>query len=200
MKAKWFMAASVIALSACTAMDKMAGMGVVSQHQSTFDHATVIEVSPNSLYDPGSAWGTHLQLGARWTSAAPDYVALTLAYNSSATSANPAYLGFSGVDISVDGEASSFSTGQATDLSSGDYNRVSHTVYTASRNDVVIPYSLLERMVAAKDCRLRISTSKGYQDALFSADHIPGGKATAITSIRDFMAKVDAARGGQGTR
>ena len=150
MKAKWLLAASVLVLSACTVMDKIAGMGVVSQHQSTFDHATVIEVSPNSLYDPGSAWGTHLQLGARWTSAAPDLVALTLEYNSSATSANPAYLGFSGVDISIDGQVSSFPTGQPTDLSSGAYNQVSRTIYTASRNDVVIPYSLLRKMVAAR--------------------------------------------------
>jgi hypothetical protein len=190
-----FAAAALIAISGCTAMDKMAGLGVVSQHTSTFDNATVIEVSPNSLYDPGSAWGTPLQLGARWSSAAPDSVALVLAYNSSVSSGAPAYLGLSDLGINIDGTISSYSAGQPTDLSSSGYNTVSHTIYTSSKNAVVIPYSVLQRMVAAKDCRLRIHTSKGYQDINFSAEHIPGGKATAIVTIKEFMAKVDAVRG-----
>jgi hypothetical protein len=190
-----FAAAALVAISGCTAMDKMAGLGVVNQHTSTFDNATVIEVSPNSLYDPGSAWGTPLQLGARWSSAAPDSVALVLAYNSNVSSGAPAYLGLSDLDINIDGAISSYSAGQSTDLSNSGYNTVSHTIYTSSKNAVVIPYSVLQRMVAAKDCRLRIHTSKGYQDIKFSTEHIPGGKATAIVTIKEFMAKVAAARG-----
>lgn len=176
-------------------MDKLAGLGVVSQHTATFDNATVIEVSPNSLYDPGSTWGTPLQLGARWSSAAPDFVALILAYNSDAAGGMPAYLGLAGLDINIDGSILSYAAGQPTDLSSSAYNTVSHTIYTSSRNAVVVPYTVLQRMVAAKSCRLRLHTSKGYQDADFSSDHIPGGKATAIVSIKEFMAKVAAARG-----
>ena len=190
-----FAAAALAAISGCTAMDKMAGLGVVSQHTSTFDNATVIEVSPNSLYDPGSAWGTPLQLGARWSSAAPDSVALILAYNSNVSSGAPAYLGLGDLGINIDGTISSYSAGQPTDLSSSGYNTVSHTIYTSSKNAVVIPYSVLQRMVAAKDCRLRIHTSKGYQDINFSTEHIPGGKATAIVTIKEFMAKVAAVRG-----
>ena len=190
-----FAAAALVAISGCTAMDKMAGLGVVSQQTSTFDNATVIEVSPNSLYDPGSAWGTPLQLGARWSSAAPDSVALVLSYNSNVSSGASAYLGLSDLDINIDGAISSYSAGQSTDLSSSGYNTVSHTIYTSSKNAVVIPYSVLQRMVAAKDCRLRIHTSKGYQDIKFSTEHIPGGKATAIVTIKEFMAKVAAARG-----
>jgi hypothetical protein len=49
--------------------------------------------------------------------------------------------------------------------------------------------------VAAKDCRLRIHTSKGYQGIKLSTEYIPGGKATAIVTIKEFMAKVAAARG-----
>lgn len=190
-----FVAAAVIAISGCTAMDKLAGLGVVTQHTSTFDNATVIEVSPNSLYDSGSAWGTPLQLGARWSSAAPNSVALILAYNSNVSSGAPAYLGLTGLDINIDGAISSYSAGQSTDLTSSAYNTVSHTIYTSSKNAVAIPYSVLQRMVAAKDCRLRIHTSKGYQDVNFSTEHIPGGKATAIVSIKEFMAKVAAVRG-----
>jgi len=176
-------------------MDKLAGLGVVTQHTSTFDNATVVDVSPNSLYDPGSSWGTPLQLGARWSNAAPNSVALILAYNSNVSGGAPAYLGLTGLDINIDGAISSYSAGQSTDLSSSAYNTVSHTIYTSSKNAVVIPYSVLQRMVAAKACRLRLHTSKGYQDVDFSAEHIPGGKATAIISIKEFMARVAAARG-----
>jgi hypothetical protein len=190
-----FVAAAVLAISGCTAMDKLAGLGVVTQHTSTFDNATVIEVSPNSLYDPGSAWGTPLQLGARWSSAAPNSVALILAYNSNVSGGMPAYLGLTGLDINIDGSISSYAVGQPTDLSSSSYNTVSHTIYTSSKNAVVIPYSVLQRMVTAKNCRLRLHTSKGYQDADFSTEHIPGGKATAKVPIKEFMAKVAAARG-----
>jgi len=190
-----FIAASIIMISGCTAMDKLAGLGVVTQHTSTFDNATVIEVSPNSLYDPGSAWGTPLQLGARWSSAAPNSVALILAYNSNVSSGTPAYLSLTGLDINIDGAISSYSAGQSTDLSSSAYNNVSNTIYTSSKNAVVIPYSVLQSMVAAKDCRLRIHTSKGYQDILFSTEHIPGGKETAIVSIKEFMTKVAPVRG-----
>ena len=52
----FFASAIVVAISGCTAMDKLAGMGVVSQQTSTFDNSTVIDVSPNSLYDPNSTW------------------------------------------------------------------------------------------------------------------------------------------------
>lgn len=190
-----FVGAAVLAISGCTAMDKLAGLGVVSEHTSTFDSATVVEVSPNSLYDPGSAWGTPLQLGARWSSAAPNSVALILAYNSNISSANSAYLSLTGLDLNIDGEISSYAAGQTTDLGGSSYNTVSHTIYTFSSNAVVIPYSVLQRMVAARSCRIRIHTGKGYQDADFTTEHIPGGKATAIVSIREFMAKVAAARG-----
>lgn len=192
---KILFAAALVAISGCAAMDKMAGLGVVSQHTSTFDNSTVIEVSPNSLYDPASTWGTPLQLGARWSSAVPDSVALVMAYNSNVSSGSPAYLNLNRLDISIDGEILSYSAGQSTDLSSSGYNTVSRTIYTSSKNAVVIPYSVLQRMVAANDCRLRIHTSKGYQDVKFSSERIPGGKATAIVTIKEFMIKVAAIRG-----
>ena len=72
----FFASAIVVAISGCTAMDKLAGMGVVSQQTSTFDNSTVIDVSPNSLYDPNSTWGTQLQLGAIWSSSQPEQVGL----------------------------------------------------------------------------------------------------------------------------
>ena len=186
----FFASAIVVAISGCTAMDKLAGMGVVSQQTSTFDNSTVIDVSPNSLYDPNSTWGTQLQLGAIWSSSQPDQVGLILSYNSNVSNGSSAYLGFIGIDINIDGKISSYKAQQLTNLSNSVYNTVSKTIYTSSKNTFVIPYEVLEKMVSAKNCRLRIHTTEGNQDIDFSAASIPGGKATAIVSIKEFMTKV----------
>lgn len=192
MNARWVLSAALLALCGCTAMDELAGMGVVSQHVSTVDHATIIEVSPNALYDPGNARGTPLRLGARWTGDAPQSVTLVLSYQSTVSSDAPTVQRFDALQIGIDGQVSSFPASKPNDLSSGFDNSMSHTIRTSSRSEVSIPYALLQRMVAAKDCWLRA----GDQDAKFSADHLPDGKPTAIVSIRAFMAKVDAARAG----
>lgn len=185
------------ALSGCAGMadatSKMAGLGVVTQEKSTFDGATIIEVSPTWLYDPDGSWGNSVKLGARWSSNAPEHVALILSYSSDTSGYGAVYVGLTGIDINIDGEIKSFSSGKSTELDSGSYNTVARTIYTESKNLVVIPYSVLERMVSVKDCRLRIHTSKGYEDARFSIERIPGGQGTAILSIREFMGKVSAA-------
>ncbi|MGN6234889.1 hypothetical protein [Dyella sp.] len=199
MKARWVLSAALLALCGCTAVDKLTGMGVVSQRVSASDHVTVIDVSPNALYDPGSARDTPLRLGARWASDAPQSVTLVLSYESTVSSDAPTVQSFDTLQISIDGQVSSFPSGKPSDLSSGFSNAVSHTIRTSSRGEVLIPYALLRRMVTAKDCWLRV-IGGDYQDAKFSADHLPDGKPTAIVSIREFMTKVDAARAsGSGT-
>lgn len=177
------------------AMSAAAGMGVVSEHHSTFDNATEVSVSPMPLWAKGS-WGNAVRLGAHWSSATPDYVALEMSYQANANYGSAMYTSFSGMDINVDGEISQWQTGAPTKFDSSNYNTVSRTIYTASKNSVVIPYALLQRMVAAKDCRLRFHTGDGYEDAQFNIERIPGGQATAILSIRKFMAKVKAVRDG----
>jgi hypothetical protein len=193
-----FAIAFLAALSGCAGMadatSKMAGLGIVTQEKSTFDGATIVEVSPNWLYDPNGSLGNSVKLGARWSSNAPEYVALVLSYSSNTSGYGAAYIGLSGIDINIDGDIKSFSSNKPTNLDSSGYNSVSRTIYTESKNTVVIPYSTLERMVAAKDCRLRIHTSKGYEDARFSIERIPGGQGTAILSIREFMEKVRAVK------
>jgi hypothetical protein len=199
-KARWVLSAALLALCGCTAMDRLTGMGVVSQSASTPDHATIIDVSPNALYDPGNARGTPLQLGARWSSDAPQSVELVLSYQSAVSSDAPTVQNFDTLEISIDGQMSSFPARKPSDTSSGFDNSVSHTIYTSSRGEVLIPYALLQKMVATEDCWLR-ATGGGYQDAKFSAERLPDGKPAAIVSIREFMAKVDAVRaGGGGTR
>lgn len=191
-------ALATLGLAGCTTltdtMSAAAGMGVVQQEHSTFDDATIVRVSPMPLWAKGS-WGNAVQLGAFWTSKVPDSVALQMSYASNIRSAGQPYTSLTGLDINIDGEITQWRPGAPTQLSSSGYNSVTHTIYTASTNDVVIPYALLQRMVAAKDCRLRIHTGEGYEDAQFNLERIPGGQATALVSIRKFMAKVDAVRG-----
>lgn len=185
-------------LSGCASMadsvSKMSGLGVVTEEASTFDGATVIDVSPTWLYDPEGSFGNQVKLGARWSSKAPDYVALVMSYNADTRGYSATYMSISGIDINVDGEITSYSTRNSTKLDSGSYNTVTRTIYTESRNTVVIPYAMLEEMVFANDCRLRIHTSKGYEDARFSIERIPGGQGTAILSIQEFMARIEPIR------
>lgn len=189
---------ATIILSGCASMvdsmDKAAGLGVVTQEKSTFDNATIVSVTPNSLYAKGS-WGNAVKLGARWSSASPEYVALIISYDSNTSGGGSAYIRLTGMDINIDGKISSHPAASGTSLDSSGYNTVSKTIYTSSKNTVVIPYSLLESMISAKDCRLRIHTGKGYEDAEFSIERIPGGKGTAILSIKEFMVKVAAVKG-----
>jgi hypothetical protein len=135
-------------------------------------------------------------LGALWSSNTPDSVKLVLSYSSDVSS-GATYLGFAGISINIDGKISSYSTGKSTTLGSSSYNTVSKTIYTQSENSVVIPYSVLQSMVSAKSCKLRIKTTSGYDDIDFSTSHILGGKATAITTIRSFMIKVDNVKEGK---
>lgn len=188
---------AILAVSGCASMadgmSKAAGLGVVKQETSTFDNATIISASPTFLYAKGS-WGNSVKLGARWSSATPESVALILSHDSNTSGYGNAYVGLTGIDINVDGDISSHAAAGSTDLDSSGYNTVSKTIYTSSKNVVVIPYALLERMVAAQDTRIRIHTSKGYEDAQFSLERIPGGQGTAILSIKELMAKVAAVK------
>lgn len=188
---------AIFAVSGCASMadgmSKVAGLGVVKQETSTFDNATIITASPTFLYAKGS-WGNSVKLGARWSSATPESVALILSHDSNTSGYGNAYIGLTGIDINVDGDISSHAAAGSTDLDSSGYNTVSKTIYTSSKNVVVIPYALLERMVAAQDTRIRIHTSKGYEDAQFSLERIPGGQGTAILSIKELMAKVAAVK------
>ncbi|WP_440053278.1 hypothetical protein ACSLBF_10025 [Pseudoalteromonas sp. T1lg65] len=189
---------SVLLLNGCAAvadsMSKMAGIGVVTEEVSTFDNAKIVNMSPAFLYAEGS-WGNNVKLGARWSSKSPDYVALVLSYSSDVSSSRSSYLNLSGLDINIDGKISSYKTGRLTNHEGGDYNNVTRTIYTKSENAVVVPYSILEQMMQAKDCRLRIHTSKGYEDAQFSIERIPGGQGTAILSMREFVANINSKTG-----
>lgn len=166
-------------------------VGVISEEKATFDDATIVRMSPAFLYREGAPLGVPIRLGAVWSDKTPDQVALILAYSSNIASGRAPYINFEGLDINIDGRISEYDVGGLTTHDSSVYNTASRTVYTYSRHVVVIPRELLESMLTAKDCRLRIRTNGGYEDAQFSIERIPGGQATAIVPMRDFMSRIE---------
>lgn len=183
-----------VLVSGCAGMadatSRLAGIGVVEEEKSTFDGATIVTMSPAFLYREGAWLGVPIKLGARWSSKAPNHVAMIVSYSSSVSAGGTAYLNFSGLDVNIDGKISEYKTSGLTSHDSSGYNTVSRTIYTESQNAVVIPLVTLQEMLLAKDCRLRIHTSKGYEDVQFSIERIPGGQSTAILHLREFMTRV----------
>lgn len=192
------LAALMLAMAGCAAMDAMAGMGVLTKQTSSYDGGEVINVSGQSLYAPDQPMGTPLQLGATWLSRYPDSVSLDISYPSNVDMGSGAYASIDELDVRIDGLESRWQA-RGTRFDSTPYNTVSRTIYTTSSTSIVVPLNMLRAMVQAQDCRLRIHTSAGVTDVQFSRDTIPGGKPTAITSIRKLLAAVDAYQARRAT-
>lgn len=192
-----FVLIALAALAGCASvadsMNRAAGIGVVSSEVSTFDGATIVEASPSWLYSSGStSLPNRTKLGARWSSMAPDIVTLVLVYDSSTGSYDDIFLGIDSLDVNLAGQIKHFEAGYITALDTGVYNSVSRSTSTSSENTVVIPLALLRDMVGAEDCRIRINTSSGYEDAVFNIDRATAGQATARVSLREMLATISA--------
>jgi hypothetical protein len=186
------MIAVALAMSGCTTLDHLTGRGVVTERTSGFDNATLIEASPNALANVDGTWTEPLELGARWSSATPDSVALVVGWapGSAGTLVFPDTRAFF---INIDGRISQYSAGQpASQAGSGAGAPGADRLYGI--NEVVIPYSVLKQMVAARSCRIRVQTSSGFKDFDFTRAHASGGKPTAIVAINELVAKVAALR------
>ena len=116
-------------------------------------------------------------------------MALILSYGGS-TSGGPGYVNFAGLDINIDGAISEHKTTGLTTHDNSGYTTVSRTIYTESSNAVVIPLATLQKMMDAKDVRLRVNTSRGSEEAQFSIERTAGGQSTAIMHLREFMSRV----------
>lgn len=175
--------ATLALLAGCAGMadagSAFSGLGRISEKKSTYDGKRVITVSPAPLYDPNGGWmGVPFFLGAEWNESYPDTVGLVLQYKSS-TSASNIYISFRSLKINVNGKTYTFDSRGNTNYSSGTYNSVSKRIYTESESVIPIPYELFKQMMNSSNCTLRIGSSEGYVDALFSQDRIPGGQGTA---------------------
>ena len=180
--------AVAFALSGCTTLDHLTGHGVVTQRTSGFDNATLVEASPNALANVDGTWTEPLELGARWSSATPDSVALVMGWDPGITGTS-VFSDTRAFFINIDGRVSQYSAGQpGSPSAAGGSAAGSNRLYGI--NEIVIPYTVLEQMTAARDCRIRIQTSNGYRDFDFTRQHASGGKPTAIVAINELMAKV----------
>lgn len=184
----------VVVLTGCAGMADMAsragGHGIVSVDEATFDGETIVEVTPNWLYDPEGSWN-RVQLGGRWSSGSPDWVALLLSYRSSTSDQGSVYIDLEAIEIRVDSKVSRFEAGRPSNLSSGSYNTVTSSISTQSRNAIIVPLHVVSDMLAFEDVRLRVYTSEGYEDSVFSVERMPGGQGTAILSFREFFDQIN---------
>lgn len=187
-----FVVALAVAMSGCTTLDQLTGRGVVTERTSGFDNATLIEATPNALANVDGTWTEPLELGARWSSATPDSIALVMGW-APGTAGTLVFSDTRAFFLNIDGKISQYSAGQPASRSApGGGAAGADRLYGI--NEVVIPYSVLEQMAAAKDCRIRVQTSNGFVDFDFTRAHALGGKPTAINAINELMAKVAALR------
>lgn len=210
MRTKFLLVAVVVlAFTGCTTigttLDTLSGRGVVSEHTSGFDNSTVIEVSPEDLADPQGYWTGNMELGARWTSASPNTVALTFYMAPETSDGGPITSGPNAVPfttlvevyINVDGTITHFTPGgqaqNGATLRSSGTTGGGHNLYAS--NEVAIPYMLFEKMLSAKMCRLRAQSRSGVMDFDLTRTYMEhSGKPTAVTPLRNLLAKVAAAR------
>lgn len=187
----FFVCVFLLILNGCASMaDSMsnfAGVGVISEKQSTFDGSHVIELTPAWLYDPKGSFGNSYKIGARWNSSEPGFVGLLLNYAS--TVQGDAYTTFNGIEINIDGSIVKYSAATDTDLNSSGY--VSGQIYTSSDSMVIVPVPVIRDMIAATDCRIRIHSSDGYEDSVFNLDRMPGGQGLARPRFAEFLSRID---------
>lgn len=173
---------AAVAFNGCAAIadagSSFASIGKLTESTSTFNGKRTISVSPAPLYDPNSWMGVPFFLGAEWNEEYPETIGMVLQYKSSTNSSNM-YVSFYSLKINVDGKTYSFDSKGNTNYSSGNYNTVSNRIYTKSQSVIPIPYDLFNKMMASNKCTIRIGSSEGSVDALFSQDRIPGGQGTA---------------------
>jgi hypothetical protein len=163
-------------------MDQSVGLGVISEDISTFDNSKTISVSPTWFAKDKDSWGAaFVKLGAAWTDKYPESVTLLLKHESSITTGT-SYLNINNFSVNLNGEITTFNTSSTTSHESSNYNSVSKDIYTES---------YLRQMVDSDNCRLRIDTSAGLVEGIFSMRRTAGGARTALASIKEFLTKVD---------
>ena len=183
----------VMSVAGCATdgMNEAMGIGAVSSAKSTFDNATVVNMTPAMLWS-GSGSFNNVQLGARWSSGTPDKTALLLSYESFGGLTGATFANIQGLDINIGGKIQSFNVTGITDHNVGSVS--TGIADTSSTNAVIVPLALLQTMTTTPDVRLRVRTDKGYEDSLFSVEKGVGGGDTAIIPMRKFLVSIETAK------
>jgi len=149
------------------------------------DNATI---SPAPLYTDDSS-GEKIKMGAIWSSLAPQSVSLILAFDADSIDVNAsrATPDFTGLNIMFGNKKYIYATSYPTEIDIRTYRTASSDVGAANRNIVVVPYTVFKKMMASKDCRLKISSRTGDRNVRFSVERFPDNSVTAIFFLRIFM-------------
>lgn len=166
-------------------MTRAAGIGTVSEETGS-DSTRTVYMSPAWLYKPGDdlTEPDPVKLGALWTSASPDFVALTLQHSFEGSRGLP--VEFSEASIEINGEDTIFSMVGKTRHETRGYENSTKV----SLNYFLVPMPFFESMLSAKKVLLDVKTDGQDFEAELSIERMPGGQSTAILHLRDFMAHV----------
>jgi hypothetical protein len=178
----------MIIISGCSSIEKMVGLGVVSESVSTFDDAVIVKLSDSRNYNDGPNRPTTM-FSAKWSSNNPDDIILYMVFRSSISNGD-AYETFNGMKVNIGGDMRSFDVARRTALSSGNYNDVTNTIYTRSSAPVIIPMSYLERMLNAESVKIRISMIDTYEDIIFDVGKDSYGNTYSKANITKFIQKI----------
>ena len=183
----------ILFLASCTSftdtMDQLSGTGQLSESYQQFNDSTTYEVSPTWLYRGDHHKGAgSIKLGARWNTKIKEYVALVASYDS--TVHGGGYLSISSIEVSIDEQVSEFTSAGLTKYDSSNYNTVSGTIYTSSTSAIAIPIDYFNLMMSAEDVRIRINTSDGFEDSVFSVSRTESGLKTAKAAFIPLQDKI----------
>ena len=153
--------------------------------KDNFDGATRVWVDPHGL-DCGMAMVCPM-LGARWTSNEPADAVLEVEVLN-------AYAAIEGAKLNVDGEFIDLVPLDAEAMTKFKSNvgiAGGAPVTRRSTRDYLVPLSLVQKLVAAGDVKLRVLTADGAVDGTLSGGKKP---SKAQGALQRFIAKVPAAR------
>lgn len=181
---------AALSLTACQSTgNKIAGICQIEESVSTFDKSNEVNFTECWVSAGESVWDIpSFKFGFSWSDKTPESIVLRLVYDSNVGS--NAYTSFKGVSININGEISSFDNKSRTVLDSSGYNSVSNTIYTQSRSGIVIPMYLFEKMMTAEDVRVRVLSSDGYEDYIFSMEQ-NGMTKYAKFYLDDYLAAIE---------
>jgi len=175
-------------VSGCSStIDKMAGLGQLETNISDFSGDTMVELSKTRNAHPTKKQASTF-FGLKWDSSLPNNVFLYL-INQSDVDSNNTYVNYESIEIKIGDDVSTFNARNTIHDSSG-YNSVTNTIYTDSKASISIPLSLVEKMVSAEDCRIKINTYKWYEVVLF---HVDENSMVSFSrpKFKEFLTKVN---------
>ncbi|MEQ3658639.1 MAG: hypothetical protein ABNH21_06755 [Glaciecola sp.] len=184
---RYILLSLVLALSACAnTMDKMSGIGQISESTDTFNDARVITLSESWNNRTNDSDFASTMFGARWSSSTPESIVIYLKFNSMA-GAGSSYVIFDGIRVNIDGEVRSF---DAVGNTSFDSTSTSSSIYTSSRSAVVVPLDYLKKMLSEEDVRIRVLMNDSYDDILFNWDVSGYGQVTAKGRLKELVERI----------